>query len=85
MNAFTYVLLSTLIIGVLWGAATAFLYSNLRSKILTLHPARRARILWCWSVAPLAVGFCLTLLLMIPYSPLSFSHEIGRASCMERV
>lgn len=74
MNGFTYVLLSTLIISVLWGAAAAYLYPKLRSGILALHPARRARILWGWSVAPLAMGLCLTFLLLIPYSPLSFSH-----------
>ncbi len=74
MDFLVFVLLSTVLIGALWGIAAALLFPRLRPKILALRPALRARIIWAWSTTPLMMGVCLTPLLFFPYSPLRFSH-----------
>lgn len=74
MDLFSFVLLSTLVFGTGWAIATAILYPRLRSRMLALRPALRARFLLGCSVAPPVMGLSLTLLLFFPYSPLNFAH-----------
>lgn len=74
MEFFSFVLLCTLVFGAGWGLAAALLYPRLRSRVLALRPVLRARLLLGWAVAPPTMGLSLTLLLFLPYSPLSFSH-----------
>ena len=74
MNVLAFVLLSTLLLGALWGSASALLYPRLRPGILAVTPTLRSLILWSWSVAPLAMGAFLSPLLFVPYSPLGISH-----------